>query len=225
MSVSSRSRNSVRLPGDGSGGSAADCARTAGFCEGRGGGGGAEEERRRWNPAAAGADGAVEGGGDGRGRRRERLERAPAALGGGGGNTAAESKAATGHQRRGRLRRGDAAGTGLGRRRRLCGRPGHHLAVAPSVLEGEENPDRRNRVWRRIVLRDPASPTSVKLSTHSRGLGSTRPVDAPPSSSTTEPPRLLPMRARKGARKSWGDEQRSSRSGVREKTSATKGTP
>jgi hypothetical protein len=53
MSVSSRSRNSVRLPGDGSGGSAADCARTAGFCEGRGGGGGAEEERRRWNPAAA----------------------------------------------------------------------------------------------------------------------------------------------------------------------------
>ena len=57
MSVSSRSRNSVRLPGDGSGGSAADCARTAGFCEGRGGGGGggggAEEERRRWNPAEA----------------------------------------------------------------------------------------------------------------------------------------------------------------------------
>jgi hypothetical protein len=44
----------------------------------------------------------------------------------------------------------------------------------------------------------------VKLSTHSRGLGSTRPVDAPPSSSTTEPPRLLPMRARKGERKSWG---------------------
>jgi hypothetical protein len=71
--------------------------------------------------------------------------------------------------------------------------PQHHHS---SKSRGEENPDRRNHVWRRIAWRDPSSPSSVKLSMHSRGLGSTRPVDASPP--------LLPMRARKGERKSWG---------------------
>jgi hypothetical protein len=68
---------------------------------------------------------------------------------------------------------------------------------------------RRNRVGRRIhtdgiAWRDPSSPSSVKLDTHSRGLGYTRPVDVPPPSSATKPAPLHPMRARKGERKPRG---------------------